>query len=135
MRKPKNILDIFNIILKVRKDWELVSEEEKNTWFFIVNRYMSKIYPEKSQLFNDKCIDKVAAMDIWFHFMKNKPYPKHLWSKSKIEKENSEFSEKDIQILSSKNNLKKEDIKLLIKYYPEEIKEELLYYNKIEKNK
>ena len=31
---------------------------------------MSKKYPKQSQFFNDKNIDKITSMDIWFEFLK-----------------------------------------------------------------
>jgi hypothetical protein len=124
--------DIFNSISK-KTGWDLISDDDKSRLFFIVNRYMSKKYPQKSQLFNLKTIDKVSAMNLWYNFMLTQPYPNWFWSKDKQEK--TEISIKDYKLLL--NNLKIKDIDLdyLILKYPEFINDELKYFREIEKNK
>ena len=98
-----------------------------------MNRYFSKKYPEKAQLLNIKGIDKIAAMDIWFHFMQGKPYPSWLWSKS--EAKSQECPEKDMNMLVTKLKLRREDIEYLLRKYPELMQEELKYYKPLEKEK
>ena len=63
------LIDVFNAIIKNRDKWVSITDEEKSKNFFIINRYFCKIYPDKAQLLNIKNIDKIMAMDIWFHFM------------------------------------------------------------------
>ena len=88
------ITDVANAIFKFKNNWvynpkgDVITNDDKEKFFFIFNRYFSKIYPDKAQLLNLKNIDKVMAMDIWFHFMKSEPYPQNFWSKTpKVEKE------------------------------------------------
>lgn len=115
-----------------KKDWDKIPDEEKESCFFIFNRYFSKKYPEMSQLLNNKTIDKVAAMDLWYHFMKDKPYPKWFWSKSKsIEK--PKVPNKDFQLLLQRLNLKKTDIDYLIENHYDFVKEEIKYWKSLEK--
>ncbi len=127
-----NLTSIFNAMFKNRNNWKWVTEKQKETYFFIINRYLSKKYPDKAQLLNLKSIDKVLSIDLWFHFMLDKPYPSWFWSKSdKIEK--SEFSDKDYKILLKGLRIKDIDLDYLIDNNIDFIKEELNYLKKLEK--
>jgi len=127
MTIDNNILAISKCMFQERRNWKFVTDEQKESFFFIMNRYFSKKYPELSQLLNDKFTDKALGMDLWFQFMENKPYPKWFWSKSEKNKDESIFSEKDINLLLQKFDITYEELELLIKYNIEEVKEELKY--------
>lgn len=129
------ITDIANRLFRDRHKWSEVTDDDKIKWFFIFNRYTSKKYPEVSQLFNQKSIDKVLAFDLLFQFYKTKPYPSWFWSKSKIEKDDSTFKESDFKLLKQKYNITDNDLKMLINYFPTEVKEDLNWYKKMEKEK
>jgi hypothetical protein len=131
MRIDDNLLAITNTIFNNKSDWKWVTDEQKEYYFFIINRMMSKKYPTKAQLFNIKNIDKVSSMNLWYQFMLDKPYPKWFWSKSK--KENSSISEKDFKLLISKLKIKDLDLHYLIENHFDFIKEELNYYKSLEK--
>ena len=131
----KNLLEVTNIMFKDRKDWNKVTDDEKSAYFFIINRYFSKKYPYLAQTLNLKETDKSIGLDLIFNFMMNQPYPKWLWSKSEKKVEKGSISEKDELKLLERWNIKKEELELLIRYYPEEIKEELDYINQSEKGK
>ena len=79
------ITDVANAIFKFKNDWiynsngDKITDDEKESFYFIFNRYFSKTYPDKAQLLNYKNIDKVMAMDIWFHFMKSQPNQNNFW--------------------------------------------------------
>ena len=125
------LIDVFNAIIKNRDKWVSITDDEKSKNFFIINRYFCKIYPDKAQLLNIKNIDKIMAMDIWFHFMKTQPYPKNFWSKSpKIEKE---IFDKEYKLLLRSLKIKDIDLDYLIDRHPDFIKEELTYLKKLEK--
>ena len=112
--------------------WEDLPDEEKETSFFVFNRYFAKKYPELSQLLNLKTIDKLAAMDLWYYYFRNKPYPQWLWSKTET-KDKSDISEKDFKLLQEKLKLKDIDLKYLIDNHLDIIKEELKYFKNLEK--
>lgn len=131
----KNLLEVTNIMFKDRKDWNKVTDDEKSAYFFIINRYFSKKYSYLAQTLNLKETDKTIGMDLIFHFMINQPYPKWLWSKSEKKVEKNSISEKDELKLLERWNIKNEELELLVRYYPEEIKEELDYINQSEKGK
>lgn len=128
-----NLLAITNTIFRNKNDWEWVTDEQKETYFFIINRMFCKMYSTKSQLFNIKNIDKVSSMNLWYQFMLNKPYPKWFWSKSN--KDIQKVSDKDFNLLLSKLKVKDIDLIYLIDKHFDFIKEELAYYKNLEKQK
>ena len=99
-----NVLAISKCMFQERKNWKFVTDEQKELFFFIINRYMSKKYPYLAQLLNDKTTDKVSGMDLWFHFMEGKPYPKWFWSKSEKSKDTKDFTEKEINLIKLRLN-------------------------------
>lgn len=134
MQIENNLLSLSKIVFQNRDKWKYVTDKMKIDHFFIFNRYLSKKYPEFSQLLNQKNIDKVVGMDLIFHFMKGKSYPNWFWSKSQKSKEKSIYSDKEIEMLIFKLDIKREELEQLIKFYPDMIKEEIKYYKDIEKS-
>lgn len=130
-----NILSISKAMFQNRGDWKFVSQEMKEKYFFIFNRYFSKKYPKMAQLLNDKNINKSVSLDLWFNFMIDKPYPKWFWSKSQ-EKKIESTSKGDFELLMEKLQLnKKEDLEYLIQNFPDIMEEELKFYKKQQKQK
>ena len=129
MKIENNLLQITNCMFKNRENWKWVTDDQKEEFSFIVNRLLSKMYPEYSEICNIKNIDSVSVMNLWFYFQDGKNYPQWFWSKSqKIEK--TEISEKDFKLLMVKLNInKEEDLIYLIDHFPEIIKEELKWFN------
>lgn len=128
-----NLLAITNTIFRNKNDWKWVTDQQKETYFFIINRMFCKMYSTKSQLFNIKNIDKVSSMNLWYQFMLNKSYPKWFWSKSN--KDIQKVSDKDFNLLLSKLKVKDIDLIYLIDKHFDFIKEELAYYKNLEKQK
>ena len=126
-----NLLAISKCMFQDRNKWKYVSTQQKEKWFFIINRNMVKKYPQKAQLLNLKTIDKTTAMDLWFHFMKTQPYPDWFWSKSP--KQEKAMPEKEYKQLLRHLKIKEFDLDYLIDKYPDFIKEEQTYLKKLEK--
>lgn len=124
---------VANAMFYKKNEWVNVPEKEKEDCFFIFNRYFSKIYPEKSQLLNLKSIDKSTAMDLWYYFMLDKPYPNLFWSKSDKTEDKPKVSDKDFRLLLQRLKIKDIDLKYLIDKHFEFIKEELKYFKDLEK--
>lgn len=120
------------LVSKNPKAWDLVSVDDKEKNFFIINRYMSKKYPDKSQLFNIKTIDKVSAMNLWHYFIIKEPYPNWFWSKGN-KGDKSEISNKDFKLLKGKLKIKEFDLEYLVKNHRDFVEEELKYYKSLEK--
>ena len=129
-----NIIDVANAMFG-RADWSKIEDLDKETFFFIFNRYFSKKYPNESQLLNLKTIDKVVGMNLLYHFMKGKPYPTWFWSKGEKVDKKSEISESEFKSLLVYLKLKREDIEYLINNFPDFIKSELKYIKDFEKLK
>lgn len=133
MKIDNNILAVSKCIFSTRNNWKHVTDQQKEDFFFIFNRYFSKKFPEFSQMMNDKNQDKTVGMDLWFHFMEGKPYPDWFWSKSGKEKNSSGLTDKEINLLMRKFQIKFEELEILISYYPDEVKEELKYIKETSK--
>jgi hypothetical protein len=121
---------VGNAMFYKKSDWVNVPDEEKESCFFIFNRYFAKKFPEKAQLLNLKSIDKITAMNLWYQFMLKQPYPNWFWSKSE-KGEKSEISEKDYKLLLQKLKIKDIDLDYLIEHQIDFIKEELVYIKKL----
>lgn len=129
-----NLKLVADAILLRKGDWSKIPDQEKEDCFFIINRYFSKQYPEKSQLLNLKSINKVVAINLWYQFMIDKPYPKSFWSKvDKVDK--SDISAADYKSLLIHFNIKDIDLDYIIEKDYEFIKDELKYLKSKEKNK
>ena len=126
-----NLKLVADAIFTNKVKWSEISDEEKETSFFVFNRYFAKKYPELSQLLNNKTIDKLVAMDLWYYYFRNKPYPQWLWSKSETVK--SDISDKDFKLLHVKLKLKDIDLQYLIDNHLDVVKEELKYFKNLEK--
>jgi hypothetical protein len=126
-----NLKLVADAMFSNKKDWKNITDSEKESCFFIFNRYFSKKYPELSQLLNLKTIDKVSSMNLWYTFMLNKPYPKWFWSKIEQDKKKSNLDKIDREILIKNTGLKESDIQYLIEHHYSIIKEEISYYKSI----
>lgn len=118
-----NLLAIFNAMTKNRNLWSQVTEKQKEDFFFIINRMMSKKYPFLSQSLNTKGQDPVVGMDIWFSFFEGKPYPSWFWSKST----DSSKKDKERSKLLEYFDIKEEELQLLENFHSDELEEELKY--------
>lgn len=129
------LFDVVNALFKKTNDWNNISDDDKINNFFIINRFLSKKYPEKAQLLNSKNINKLASIELWYHFLKKEPYPKWFWSKSPKNKssEKIKISNKDQELLLRKLRIKNWELIYLIDKHPKFIKEELKYYKDLEK--
>lgn len=128
MKIESNLLSITNCIFKDKNNWKWVTDDQKEEFSFIVNRFFSKMYPVQSQLLNHKNQDKVTLLNMWYTFQLSKPYPKWFWTKSpKWQK--SDLPEKDFKLLMDKLHInKEEDLIYLIDNHTEFIKEELKWF-------
>ncbi len=127
--EDKNLLFVFNCMFKNK--WNEMDDELKEKFFFIVNRMLAKKYPTKAQYFNIKNIDKISAMDIWFNFMKNEPYPSWFWSKSPTKE--IKIPTTDYKLLINSLKINQKDLDYLIENDMDFIETELKHFKKIQK--
>jgi hypothetical protein len=118
-----NFKDIVDIIFYKKRDWTLVEDKDKESVFFIFNRYMAKKYPKQAQFFNKRDVDKSTAMDIWFQFLqKETSVPFWFWkgsTKKKIPKIDN------YELLQDFYKMNINDIYFLYQMFPKETKEEI----------
>lgn len=114
---------ITTYMFQNKRNWNELSNEDKESFFFIFNRYMAKKYPKQSQFFNDKNIDKATSMDVWFEFLKKEVrIPFWFWKGATKRKE------PDIKnwiYLKEFHQLDVKDIYILCEMFPKETKEEI----------
>lgn len=126
------LIEVTNTLFRNKKNWINITDEDKEKYFFIINRLLSKKYPKEAQLLNHKNINKISALDTWYYFMLDKPYPNWFWSKSKKGKESKkDINESDYKLLLEKFKIKDIDLDFLIEKKLDFIKEELSYFKKI----
>ena len=127
--------DVVNCLLKDRHKYRTIPLKDKEKNFFIINRFLSKKFPEQAQKFNKKTIDKSLALDLWFLYLRHKKRSeifKWFWSKTPSNT-NKELSENDAKLLMEKFNIKKQDLDMLIMYHMDFVEEELKYFKALKK--
>jgi hypothetical protein len=129
------LIDVVNAIFTRKSEWSKITDDDKEKNFFIINRYMSKKYPVQAQLLNQKSINKISAINLWYFFILNdRYYTKWFWSKSVKDKEELIITEKDFNYLVDRLKINEFNLKSLIEYYPDMVIDELKYYKDIDKN-
>jgi len=132
-----DFITLANIIFKDKDKFKYVSDEEKEASFFKLNRKYAFNYLKQAQFFNNKNVDKASAVDIWYQvFYKTTNGIPQWWWKTKQApsvKIKSEFSNVDIKLIKDNYDIKDNDIKFLIKYYNEKLKEDIKRLKKFKK--
>lgn len=129
------LTEVVNCLFKDRKNYRNLEKEDKELNFFIINRYLSKKFPEYAEKFNNKSIDKSLALDMWFLYLSDKiDWKIFKWFWSKTPKKDKFLSESENKILIQRLLLRQEDLDILCQYYPDLVKEELKYYKELIKN-
>lgn len=132
--------DVVNYLIKDRKNYKNLTNKEKDYNFFIINRFMSKKYPHIANKLNLKSMDKSMGLDIWFFEIGKEikegnidfSFFKWFWSKSPKTKEN-DLSITDNKYLLSRLNLTQDDLNFLMRFYEEDVLDELSYLKKLDK--
>lgn len=112
------------IMFQDKRHWNEVTDADKESLFFIFNRYMAKGYPKQAQMFNTKGVDKMTAMDVWFQFLRSQVRtPKWFWPGPTKKKDPGI---KGWQVLQEfDTSIRTEDIYILAELFPKELKEEI----------
>jgi len=131
-----DLTHITKFIFEDKSDYKKLTDEDKEKFFFIINRKLARAYPKNAQYFNIKGADKASAMDIWYQFFIKKRtigIPDWYWGKKKEAKEKAIATKDEIQYLMNFYDIKERDVDFLIQYYPDDVTEELKKYRKFEK--
>ena len=135
MEKIK-LTDVVNALLMNRDKYKSIPIKEKEKNFFIINRFLSKKYPEQAQKLNIKNIDKSLALDLWFIFLRHEnryEIKKWFWLKNNGSKNVFKLTNNDYKLLMEHLDVKKEDIDMFCMYNSSFITEELSYIKKLNK--
>lgn len=137
-----NLKDVVNYLIRDRKNYKKLTNKEKEYNFFIINRLMSKKYPLISNKLNIKSIDKSLGLDMWFFHIGQEikkgnidySFFKWFWSKSIIStSRENKLNIKDNNYLLKRINLSQDDLNFLLKFYPDDVIEEMKYLKKLDK--
>jgi len=131
-----DIRHIGDFIFKQKDQYKNLSDEDKEKFFFIMNRKFARRYPKHAQFFNDKGIDKSSALDVWYHFFikqRTTNIPDWYWFKLSSKKEKNILKKEEEEFFLEYYELKKEDLKFLIDFYPDELAEEVQKFRKFNK--
>lgn len=119
-------MDFKSLVITIfqnKHNWKDVTDKDKDTIFFIFNRYMAKNYPKQAHQFNIKGIDKITCMDIWHQFLRSQVrIPGWFW-KGPTKKKDPPI--KEWQLLQEWHKMKIEDIYLLCDLFPKDVKVEI----------
>jgi len=129
-----DFITLSNIIFKDKDKFKYVSDEEKETNFFMLNRKFAFKFLKQAQFFNNKNIDKPSSIDIWFQIFNNSTGTPQWWWKSKANpKPKSIIPNPDIKLIKEYYNLTDNDIDFLIKYQPDKVKLDIKRIKKFKK--
>ena len=131
-----DFISLANIIFKDKDKYKYVSDEEKESNFFMLNRKYAIKYLKQAQFFNNKNVDKPSAIDIWYQvfYKTTNGTPQWWWKTKQAAKEKSEFINADIKLVKEYYDITDNDIKFLIKYYNEKLKEDIKRLKKFNKD-
>lgn len=127
---------IGDFMFKNKSEYINLSDEDKETFFFIMNRKFARNYPKQAQFFNKKGMDKASSLDVWYDYFISKDVngiPGWYWFKLSAKKEKRILKKEEEEFLTEFYQIRKEDLDFLIKYYPDEVKAEVKKYKKFNK--
>lgn len=127
---------IGDFIFKQKEQYKKLTDEDKEKFFFIMNRKFARQYPKHAQFFNNKNMDKSSALDIWYHFFikqRTTNIPNWYWFKLSGKREKNILKKEEEEFLLDFYQFRKNDLKFLIKYFPEEIKNDIKKFKKFNK--
>lgn len=133
-----DLTHISKFIFQDKDEYNKLSDEEKDKFFFIINRKLARMFPYHSQFVNKyKDMDKASALDIWYYFFIKKRIrgvPGWYWGtkKKSVVKEHN-YKKIEIDFLTKFYDITESDIEYLVKYHPNEVEEEVKKFRKFNK--
>ena len=129
---------LFDLIDSMWDDakWEKISESDKRTHYFMIQRFMSIMYIDETSRMNLEQINYARVVDFWREVMKRryKSKPQFLFTKTKkLEKEKEKKIAVDETVISfymKHNELDRRDFDILFKMFPDALNDELKVYER-----
>jgi hypothetical protein len=130
-----DFINVVDTIFKNRQNYKEITDKDKETFFFIINRKFGVEKIKQSQFFNNKFIDKASAMDIWhLSFGGFRSAPGWYWKKSKNVKEKSnKITGPDRKLMMENTKLTEADIDFMIENYLDDLQYEIKKLKRFEK--
>lgn len=122
---------LATIIFQRKQDWSEVTDNDKESLFFIFNRYMAKKWPKQAQQFNLKDIDRASAFDVWYQFLRKEVKLPYWFWKGPTKKADPPV--KGWQIVQEWYQIRLEDIYIISKFWPKELNAEIKRIETIKK--
>jgi hypothetical protein len=131
-------IKLFDIIDSMWDDtkWEKISESDKRTHYFMIQRFMSIMYIDETSRMNLEQINYARVVDFWREVMKRryKSKPQFLFTKTKkLEKEKEKKIAVDTEVVNfymKHNELDRRDFDMLFKMFPDALNDELKMYER-----
>jgi hypothetical protein len=131
-------IKLFDLIDSMWDDtkWEKISESDKRTHYFMIQRFISIMYIDETSRMNLQQINYARVVDFWREVMKRryKSKPQFLFTKTKkLEKEKEKKIAVDEQVISfymKHNELDRRDFDMLFKMFPDALNDELKMYER-----
>lgn len=130
-----NLTHIMKCLFNERQNFRYLTESDKSKWGFIVNRMLSKKFPEYAQKLNVRSGDFGMVLNLWWIYLgtrKDNNYHSWIWvsgsKKSKIDKKTIDL------VLGRFPFISIEDIEYLHEHHSDVFKEEVKYYKKLEED-
>lgn len=154
MKQETPISRAIRLLVEDRNEYPYMTTKEKEGAFFIINRFMSKYYPEISTFLNLKHVPKDVLLNIWYLQLEKgiykggrgdrntdliKKVPYWFWQRPKKDDSNkkrdwTKMSNKEIKMILNNNiGMTEDDLKTVCLQNPESVKFELKYLKKLEK--
>lgn len=127
-----DFITLSNIIFKDKNNYKLVTDEEKESNFFILNRKFAFKFLKQAHFFNNKTINKSSSMDLWYQFFYNTTNgtPAWWWLTKNNKKAKSDISNSDLKMIKEYYELTEKDMKFILSYFKDNLKTEIKRINK-----
>lgn len=131
-----SMIQVGDYLFKQKNKYDELTNEDKETFFFIMNRKFARQYPKHAQFFNNKIVDKASAMDIWYQFFIKKRInyiPQWYWFKMTKKTDKSILKKEQADFFKEFYDIRNEDLAFIEEHYIEELKLEVKKFKKFNK--
>jgi len=119
--------EIVNVIFENKEKYSDITDEDKEAAFYMINKKFSIKYRKTARFFNDKNINKVSAIDLWFLKFKDVyKIPYWYWAKSENKKgKEKKLSKPDTKLVIEEFDLSNKEFDFLYKHFKDDVDYEL----------
>ena len=118
---PYDLKHITNFIFSYKDKYKDLSPEDKEEFFFILNRKFARKYPRHAKFLNSKSMDKSEALDIWYYFFikeRTNGTPDWYWfKKDTTTKTKSILKQEEVEYFLDFYDITPDDLSFLEKNY------------------